>query len=532
MSKDAYGHEREAWGSRMGLILAMAGNAIGLGNFLRFPGQAVKNGGGAFMVPYFVALLLLGIPLMWCEWGIGRLGGKAGHGTTPGMFERLWKHPLAKYLGVLGIFLPLGIVIYYTYIESWTLAYAWFSIDKAYFGLDSHKAMGGFLDSFLGGSEGAFHGVGWAVGFFVATLVVNVWILSRGLSRGIEVLAKVAMPLLFLFAIVLVVRVFTLGTPDPAMPDRNVWDGLAFVWTPNFSRLGDGAIWLAAAGQIFFTLSLGTGAIQTYASYVKEEDDIVLTGLATASTNEFAEVILGGSLAIPASVAFFGVQNTQETAGTFSLAFLALPQIFTKIPAGHIFGGLWFLLLFFAGITSSVALSQPFMAFLEDEYGLSKRKAALVLGAVVAAFAVPIVLLPNTGYLEEIDYWVGTFGLVAFGLIECVLFTWVFGMDKAWKELHQGADIRIPRVFWYVMKYVTPLLLATIFGVWLYQRAWGLLIMDGDTYKNVLGVTLSDGTRPYIWAARGSLLLLLTALLVMVGVAWRRRGPAGAGGAA
>ena len=108
---------REAWGSRIGLILAMAGNAVGLGNFLRFPRQAVENGGGTFMIPYFIAFLLVGIPLMWIEWGVGRHGGLRGHGSIPGMFESIWKHPVAKYLGVLGLFMPVVVLIYYCYNE-------------------------------------------------------------------------------------------------------------------------------------------------------------------------------------------------------------------------------------------------------------------------------------------------------------------------------------------------------------------------------------------------------------------------------
>ena len=117
--------ERESWASQLGLVLAMAGNAVGLGNFLRFPALAARNGGGTFMIPYFISLLLLGIPLMWIEWGIGRHGGKHKFSTSPGMFEVLWNNPLAKYLGALGVFIPLAFVIYYTYIESWTLGYGY-----------------------------------------------------------------------------------------------------------------------------------------------------------------------------------------------------------------------------------------------------------------------------------------------------------------------------------------------------------------------------------------------------------------------
>lgn len=126
-------NQREEWGSKIGLILAVAGNAVGLGNFLRFPVQAAQNGGGAFMIPYFLFFLLLGIPLMWIEWGIGRHGGKYRHGSAPGMFQVLWKHPVAKYLGALGLVISLVIMIYYTFIESWTLAFSFFSLTKLYF---------------------------------------------------------------------------------------------------------------------------------------------------------------------------------------------------------------------------------------------------------------------------------------------------------------------------------------------------------------------------------------------------------------
>ena len=132
-------HQRELWATRIGLILAMAGNAVGLGNFLRFPVQAAKHGGGAFMIPYFVSFLLLGIPLMWIEWTIGRYGGSKGHGTTPGMLQVLWKHPLAKYLGVIGFVGPLLIIIYYSYIEAWTLGYSVLAL----FGKFPHAPQGG-----------------------------------------------------------------------------------------------------------------------------------------------------------------------------------------------------------------------------------------------------------------------------------------------------------------------------------------------------------------------------------------------------
>ncbi len=508
--------QRERWASRLGLILAAAGNAVGLGNFLRFPVQAVSNGGGAFMIPYFCALLFLGIPLMWIEWIIGSHGGRKGHSTAPGMFAALWSHPAAKYLGALGLFLSLTVMIYYVYVESWALAYSIFSFLGYYSQVADLAQMSGFLQSYQGlNPQGPFATVATAYFFLILTLLLNFTILYRGVSRGIELLAKVAMPLLFLFALVLVVRVFTLGTPDPAFPDRSVWSGFAFLWNPRFEELANASVWLAAAGQIFFTLSVGMGTLHTYASYLREDDDIALTGLSTSTLNEFVEVILGASIAIPVAVAFFGLQATQEIArgGTFNLGFVSMPIVFTRMPQGELLGMLWFGLLFFAGITSSVAMGQPLVAFLQDEWGLSRKKAVLALAAVVFASVQFVVFFYGYGFDHEMDFWAGTFGLAVFALIETILLCWVFGIDRAWEELHRGAAIQVPRAFKWIMKYVTPGYLIALLTIWTLDEALPKLRLQGVPLEAV----------PYRWQARALMLLLLAGIVVSVGLAWRRR---------
>ena len=511
---------REAWASRLGLILAMAGNAIGLGNFLRFPVQAARHGGGAFMIPYFVALVLLGIPLMWVEWAIGRHGGSHhGHGSAPGMLQALAKWPGAKYLGVLGLFNCFVVLVYYTFVESWTMAYSFFSATGKYFGIITRDGMGQFLSSFQGFAQSPHFpgGVETAYVFMLVTLALNVYILYRGVSGGIERLGKIAMPLLFLFAIVLVGRVLTLGAPDPARPDWSVTSGLAYLWNPDFSKLREPITWLAAAGQIFFTLSLGMGSIQCYASYLKKNDDLALTGLTTGMTNEFAEVILGGSIAIPVAVAFFGLTETQSiaAAGPYDLGFQSMPIIFQKIPLGHLFGCLWFGLLFFAGVTSSVAMGQPIMAFLQEEFGLSRQKATGLLTIAVLLFIQPVVFLrPFSG---EMDFWAGTFGLAVFALVEVILFAWVFGIDKAWEEVTRGADIQVPRIFRVTIRYVTPAYLIFILGFWTYQDAIPTLRMVG----------VPEADRPLIAWTRVMLLFILAGFLSLIAVAWRRKGSPG-----
>jgi len=526
--------ERERWGTRVGLILAMAGNAVGLGNFLRFPVQAASNGGGAFMIPYFICFLLLGIPMMWVEWSIGRHGGQQNHSSTPGMMERIWAHPAAKYIGVMGLWGPLVVMTYYTYIESWSLGYTFFTGFGSYWGAAEFEPMVAFLRSYHGysGLDLTAPGVGDvgisyftslvpAYSFFIITLIINVWILSKGVSGGIEAIAKIAMPTLFIFAIVLVIRVLTLGTPDPAFPDQSAAAGMGFVWNPVFETLGSPSVWLAAAGQVFFTLSLGLGSIHCYAAYLRETDDVALTGLTTAATNEFAEVVLGGTLAIPAAVAFFGLERTQELAGNgFDLAFAVMPTLFQQIPGGQVFGSLWFALLFFAGITSSLAMGQPFMAFVQEEYGLTRKRAAVLLGGIVFVLCQPVILFNQQGFLGEFDFWAGTFGLVLFATIEIILFAWVFGMDNGWKALTTGADMKVPIIFRYIIQYVTPAMLLAILGTWLFGTLPPVLANEPSAlYPN----GPAPAHIPYINAARLTIVALFVVLCGAVGYAWRNR---------
>jgi NSS family neurotransmitter:Na+ symporter len=507
---------REQWGSRIGLILAVAGNAIGLGNFLRFPAKAAANGGGAFMIPYFVAFLLLGIPMMWVEWTIGRMGGVKGHGTTPGMFHLMWKKAPSKYLGALGIVIPFIIVIYYNFIESWCLGYSWFSVTGKYFGHANRDAMGKFLRGFQGvESNEFFSSLAPVLIFWAITIGLNFYFLYKGISKGIEILAKYGMPLLFIFGIILVVRVLTLGTPDPSQPEMNIANGMGYIWNPDFSRLGSASVWLVAAGQIFFTLSLGQGIINTYASYVREKQDITLNGLTTSSTNEFAEVILGGTIAIPVAVAFFGLAETQVIAqgGAFNLGFQALPVIFQKIPLGQIFGGMWFFLLFIAGITSSVAMTQPAIAFLEDEFKWKRGKAVIVVFSVLVTMSAFVIAFFKFGFLDELDFWAGTFGLVVFAAMEIILFSWVFKIKNGWEEMHKGADLKVPKVFKFILTYVTPVYLLIMLGVWTYQDAVKEFLMKGK----------DPASRPYLWGARVMICTLLLVMLLLIRKAWNKK---------
>ena len=499
----------------------MAGNAVGLGNFLRFPTQAAANGGGSFMITYFIALLLLGIPLMWIEWGIGRNGGLYRKGHLPGMLAAIWKHPFAKYLGVLGLIVPMCVMIYYTYIEAWTVAFAWFSLTKDYWGIETQDGMMGYLRSFQGNPlPGApvYHAPWTPYAFFLATLAINIWVLSKGIAGGIEKLAKIGMPILFGLAIILAIVVMTLPT-QPGVGTSPL-QGLEFIYAPDFSRLDEPRVWLASAGQIFFTLSVGMGSLQAYASYLSKKDDIVLNGIATTATNETAEVVLGGTIAIPAAVAFFGVAGAMAVAqgGSFNLGFATMPVVFQQIPMGNLLGVAWFGLLFFAGITSSVAMLTPVVAFFREEFGFRREQTAWILGGVCLVFGLMHVTWLEYGFLDEWDYWAGTFGLVLVAVVEVVVFMWIFSPKKAWESLHMGADIRIPGIYKFIMTYVTPLYLLFILGWWGWADAIPILMNE----KMASGGPVVAENLPYIIASRGIIVLFAIVFVVFIRIAWQR----------
>lgn len=454
----------ESWGSRVGLILAMAGNAVGLGNFLRFPVQAVQNGGGAFIIPYLVCFLIMGIPLLFIEWSSGRYGGKTGNHSTPYILDTMAKGRVWKYIGVFGIFTNVAVVSYYCYIESWTMSYVYHSLMGTFNGL-SQGEVAGFFNSYVTIGESTTGIPYEAVIFYIICLGINTFILSKGLG-GIEKVAKIGMPLLILFGVILAVRGLSLGTSGASdvFPDANAWDGINFLWTPQFDSLTNPKVWLAAAGQIFFTLSVGMGTIHCYAAYLKSKDDVALNSVSAGFMNEFVEVVLGSAVVIPIAAGYLGLDWVMKNAG-FGMAFQTMPYLFQQwgTVLAALAGLFWFGLLFFAGITSSLAMGTPWMGFMRDEFDWGRNKAAWSFGALALIMGLPTVFFYNQGVFDEYDYWAGTVSLVVFALLETIVFSWIFGIDKGWREINEGADIKIPNIYKFIIKYITPTLLLIVF---------------------------------------------------------------------
>lgn len=465
----------EAWGSRLGVILAVTGSAVGLGNFLRFPGLAAKYEGGAFMIPYFVAFLLLGLPLAWAEWAMGRYGGTRGYNSSPGIYRSIWRSRISPYFGVLGMLVPVVIYMYYVVIEAWCLGYAWnMATGKLALGTTDRAPYDAFFAGFTGmGGDGSLLGGGSTTALFVAIcFTLNFVLIYRGLTKGIEWFCMWAMPALIVCALIVLARVLTLGTPNPAKPELNLLNGLGFMWNPRtgstgfLEALANPRMWLEAAGQIFFSLSVGFGIIINYASYVRKDDDIALSALTSAAGNEFCEVALGGLITIPAAFVFLGAA---AVGSSFSLGFMTLPMVFESMPGGRIVGTIFFSLLFLAALTSSLSMLQPAIALLEEGLGVGRRVSVSILGFITLVGASFVLFFSkNLVALDTFDFWVGTFCIYVLATFQILLFGWGMGTEKGMAELDRGADVRVPRIVGGVIKYVSPVFLLTIFGWFLY----------------------------------------------------------------
>ena len=478
------------------------------------------------MLAYFVSFLIIGLSICWAEWAMGRAGGQKGRNSSPGILAAITGQSNYKYYGVIGVLIPVMIYMYYVYIEAWCLGY---SVNFLAGNLDftSGEDASTFFDAFVGaGADGSAFGfgikqVGW---FLVAVFILNFILIYRGLSRGIELFCKYAMPALMILAFVVLIRVLTIGTPDPANPDLNVNNGLGYMWNPSKtiveSQSSDGAwtkinevvgdnaiatataqaaadeslrvrkisltqqllnfqLWLDAAGQIFFSLSIGFGVIINYSSYLKRKDDVVLSGLAATSANEFCEVGLGGLMTVPAAFTFLGIAGA--TGSTLGLGFNALPMVFASMPAGAFFGFLFFFLLFLAAVTSSLSMLQPGIAFLEESMGIDRKKSVSVLGIITALGSGFVVYFSkDLKALDTIDFWVGTFLIFVLATIQIIIFGWVIGIKQGLKMANQGALFRVPPIYGVIMKYVTPTFLLIIFALWTIQNVFGYNILTGE----------------------------------------------------
>ena len=525
-------NNRENWGSKIGVILAVAGSAVGLGNFLRFPVQAATNGGGAFIIPYLIAFLFLGIPLAWMEWTLGRYAGRHNYGTAPSTLHIIFdkKKPWAKHLGSIGLLPPLFIVFYYVFIQSWILAFAYYSLTGKLMEVTAQgsAAVTQFFGDFIM-LKTCVGPVPSAIIFFLITFACNMTVLALGVRKGIERVNKICMPILLFLGIVLVIRVLTL--PD-------IGKGLAFMWNPNFSELANPKVWMAAAGQVFFTMSLGMGIIWCYASYLKPKEDLVLSSLTASATNGLAEIIIGGTVVIPIAVIIAGA-NIDECAklGTFGLGFQTMPYVFGTLPLGGALQALWFALLFFAGITSAISIIQPLISFCEDDLKFTRKKSVTTISTIIFIGSLTAIFGLAAGTVDELDFWGGTFLLVVFGAIQAIIFSFVLGRRKsqivepgesvAFALMNEGAQLKLPRFFRPIIQYVCPAYLIILLVSYTFTDGLPLITLSNipaDAKVTFLGSEFSQ--LYFTWGFRGFMLLLVILLNIAIAYAWRKGGTA------
>ncbi|NYI69474.1 NSS family neurotransmitter:Na+ symporter [Naumannella cuiyingiana] len=437
---------REQWSGQAGFLFAAIGSAIGLGNIWRFPGVAYSNGGGAFLIPYLVALLVVGIPILLLDYALGH----RYRGSAPTTMRRLWRP--AETLGWFQVMIAFVIATFYAVIIAWALRYTIFSLTLAW-GDDPATF---FTEDFL---QAAGEGVSLAFvpGVLVPLLVVwviVVGILAMGVRNGLERANVIFLPLLFLAFGILVVRALFL--PGAA-------EGLNALFTPDFAALADPAVWIAAFGQIFFSLSIAFGIMITYASYLKRRSNLTGTGLTAAFANSSFELLAG--LGVFAVLGFMSLQSQtpidEMSITGVGLSFIAFPQIISLMPGGALIGTLFFGSLVVAGLTSLISVVQVISAAFQDRFGLTARTGALAVG-IPCAIVSCLLFSTTTGLvtLDTVDKFTNEFGIVGSAIATVVIVGHLARQTPALRA-HLN-DVSRPRIgsWWEVLiKWLIPAVL-------------------------------------------------------------------------
>ena len=444
---------RESFTGRGAFLIAAIGSAVGLGNIWRFPYVAYSNGGGAFIVPYLIALLTAGIPLLFLDYAVGH----KFRGSPPMALRRLNKHTEA--IGWWQTLICWVIVIYYAAIIAWAIRYVGFSVTKAW-GDDPEGFLTGSFLHVANNVDVEFHfvpGVFWPL--LILWLVVLA-IMATGVEKGITRASWVFMPMLAVMFIALVIVALTLDGAST---------GLDALFTPAWNALGNYQVWMAAYGQIFFSLSVGFGIMVTYASYLKPKPDLTGSGLVVGVANSSFEILAGiGVFAALGFMATASGKPVSEVAGSgIGLAFIAFPQIISQAGAvGPIMGVLFFVSLVFAGITSMISLLEVVIAAFREKTGMHRGAATWVGGGVTAVAS--IILFPTTtglNLLDVTDHFINNIGIVGVALLACLVITWALRKLPVLRDhLNEYSSFKVNKVWMTLVGVVAPLVLL---GLWI-----------------------------------------------------------------
>ena len=460
---------RENWTSRSGFIIAAVGSAVGLGNIWRFPYVAYENGGGAFLIPYLLALITAGLPLLFLDYATGHRSVS----SPPKAYRALFKG--GETLGWWQVCVCIIIALYYASVLTWAGSYVYFSIGQTW-GNDPESF---FFNTYLQTSKAAgfdpqlvSHLFWPIVGVWVAVLII----LYGGVKKGVELSNKIFMPLLFILFTILVIQALRL--PGAA-------EGLNAFFTPNWSAMMDYKVWLAAYGHTFFSLSVGFGIMVTYASYLKPKTNLTGSGLVVGFANASTEILAG--IGIFAALGFMahaaGKEVQDVVSGGIGLAFIAFPKIISSLGSGAgLFGLLFFSSLFVAGITSMVSILEVPIAAMQDKLKWGRVKAVTIIGGCSALVSIALFSSVNAIKLVDIvDHFINNIGIVGGALASIICITWLNrdALVKLRDHINRISTIQLGKGWGFTLAAITALILFTTLCMTIFN-----LVKNGyDTYS-------------------------------------------------
>ncbi len=437
--------DRQVWSTRTAFLLAAIGSAVGLGNLWRFPFIAFKNGGGAFLVPYFFALLTAGIPLLLTEYALGHRSKKG----APQAFRDL--SPKIEWIGWWAIISAFIVLTYYMAVMAWTWFYTFVSFDVPW----KEDSTSYFFNTVLQISEGPLElgGVVWPLAAGVLATWVIIYLITRWGTKSVEKVVKWTVPLPYLLLLILLVH---------GLMQQGSLQGLIYYLTPSWETLSDPQVWVAAYGQVFFSIGVGFGIMIAYASYLKRNEDISwnasFAALSNSATEFFAGFVVFSILGALAAVT--NVEVTEVVAGGPGLAFVAFPTALASLPSSGFFSFLFFITLLTLGIDSAFSLLEGVATAVNDRYTKIKRETViLVLSIVGAAISMLFVSQAGLYWLDIVDHWLNSYALVPLGLAICLAVTAYIGTEKLRKEINANT-VRPIGKFWDVcISTITPIVL-------------------------------------------------------------------------
>ncbi|WP_147820527.1 sodium-dependent transporter [Salidesulfovibrio onnuriiensis] len=446
---------RETWGSRAGFILAAVGSAIGLGNIWRFPYMAYENGGGAFLLPYFIAMLAAGIPFMILEFGLGH----KFKGSAPKIFSTISSK--MEWLGWFQVIVCFIIATYYVAVIGWSMQYFLLSFTQGWGATPSDF----FFKDFLGLSSGPMNLGELQMPIFLAVVVawgVAYFAIFTGIRGGIERLNKIFMPLLFLMVLVFIGFGMTL---------EGASEGLQWLFKPDFAALAQPKVWTAAAGQIFFSLSIGFAIMLAYSSYLPKDSDI--------SNNATMTVFINCGFSMLAGVMIFsvlgymaaqkGVPVSEVVSSGVGLAFITLPTAINMMPMPVLFGVLFFLALTIAGLSSMISIVEAIVSAVMDKLNMPRKQASTLICGL--GFIISVVYTTGGGLylLDIVDHFINNYGILVGGLIEICFVAWFCKLDMIQKHINATSEFAVGNLWKLCIMAVAPFGLAVNLVIALYE---------------------------------------------------------------